>query len=301
MLGYIDAYISIFGKLTCKFEELSIVEDDQEVVVYAKKKLECIRDNIDVPESVVATSEINEEAPPEGSTASKIFLSNIACDDSACLTDNCGPITCDLSDLPGKCSINKYAHMCGIFKKNKKNLVKSINYLRSIFQMLNMLDNIFLELQNEYFQTTNNYNLYNRNGTVKVKDVEYTTKILNVINSQVDTIIKIDDSPLYSASTPHKSIRIYLGSSKYYTICQLDTFRIRKIEHEGANFLVVDIGEREFRIQYLKDSFTIEYVLDVLDFNFKSATQILECIKSNQELIKYWLIVVKKIYYNSNV
>jgi hypothetical protein len=164
-----------------------------------------------------------------------------------------------------------------------------------------MLDNIFLDLQNEYFQTTNNYNLYNRNGTVKVKDVEYTTKILNVINSQVDTIIKIDDSPLYSASTPHKSIRIYLGSSKYYTICQLDTFRIRKIEHEGANFLVVDIGEREFRIQYLKDSFTIEYVLDVLDFNFKSATQILECIKSNQELIKYWLIVVKKIYYNSNV
>ena len=106
------------------------------------------------------------------------------------------------------------------------NLLDSVNGLRSIFQLLNMLKELMVSMQKEYFEKINTYSLYNKSNNIDQTDVEFNNTLLDVTLRQFDSIIKTSNGILYSDKCSKKLIKVFLRSQKYYVLCEIDNFKI---------------------------------------------------------------------------
>ena len=226
---------------------------------------------------------------------------------------SCGKLSCKLccnantsSSLSSSdCATKSKEVLCGNLLDDLRdgncNLLDSINGLRSIFQLLNMLKELMVSMQKEYFEKINTYNLYNKSNIIDQTDVEFNNTLLDVTLRQFDSIIKTSNGILYSDRCSKKLIKVFLKNQKYYVLCEIDNFKIKKIKLDSSDFLVIDVGNIQYKIQYLKTDFSNETAIASWRFNFENTQNIIKSIDINQKLIKYWLKRIKKIYNISRV
>jgi hypothetical protein len=185
-------------------------------------------------------------------------------------------------------------------RDGKCNLLDSINGLRSIFQLLNMLKELMVSMQQEFFEKINVYNLHNMTNIIDQPDVEFNNALLDITLKQFDATIKTCNGILYSDRCSKKLIKVFLKTQKYYVLCEIDNFKIKKIKLDASYFLVIDIGKTQYKIQYLQSDFSNGTAIAAWTFNFNNTQNIIKSIDTNQKLIKYWLNQIKKIYNNCN-
>ena len=185
-----------------------------------------------------------------------------------------------------------------LFDSNKgdiENFNLSVNHLKSMFQIFNIIHDLMNELQKDYFHKINTYNLYDKTNNLNIIDLEYNNKLLDTTFKQFDSIIKSNNKLIFSETENSRSVKIFLSSGKFYHICNVDYLRIRKINHDQCYFLIIDIGKNNYKLQYLKPDFNNGNCLTIMKFNFQNIKNFLDSIISNQNNIKYWKNFLVKI------
>lgn len=230
----------------------------------------------------------------------KIALNNSEIKSIENISTNNSEINISLNNNSIKKDIN---NIYVLFNKNKgdiKNFNLSINHLKSMFQIFNVLHDLIDELQKDYFHKINSYNLYDKTSSISIIDLEYNNKLLDTTFKQFDSIIKSNNKLLFSETESNQTVKIFLSNGKFYNICTIDYLRIRKIEHNYCYFLIIDIGKNNYKLQYFKPDFINENCLNIMKFNFKNIKEFLDSIISNQKIIKYWINFTNKIVRDFN-
>lgn len=299
--------LTTFDKIFNKISDLCNITVDQKYIVlksiyYIRLSVKYIK-QCNIENTTTSTDSCNCGKPKCYMCAPKLY--------GKC---TCGKLSCTLcckidtsssySSSDCKKSIKSYKEesevLCGNLLEDLRNgncnLLESINGLRCMFQLLNMLKELMVSMQSDYFEKVNTYSLYNKANFIGQHDVEFNNKLLDITLKQFDSIIKTNNGILYSDRCAKKIVKVFLKNKKYYVLCEVDNFNIKKIKLDSSDFLAIDIGNTQYKIQYLRSDFTNETAVAAWKFNFSNTENVIKSIDINQQMIKYWLKRIKKIY-----
>jgi hypothetical protein len=193
--------------------------------------------------------------------------------------------------------VNNVLNPISLLKKNKKNLLSVIKGLKSIVQLFTMMINIFSEMQREYLQKINYYNLYDQSSTVNASDVEYNIKLITTSYEQLRAICSNKDNigtNIFNDTSDTHPILALLDDGTTFVLCTIDNFRVRLSTSNGFKVMIVDIGTKQYVVKFLKDTLDNSSTVVVMKENFNTLKAITYAILLNQKLITYWLKVIKE-------
>lgn len=192
---------------------------------------------------------------------------------------------------------NDVSNPISLLKKNKKNLLSAIKGLKSIVQLFTMMSNIFSEMQREYLQKINYYNLYDQSSTVNASDVEYNSKLITISYEQLRAICSNNNNigtNIFNDTSDTHPILALLDDGTTFVLCTIDNFRVRLSTSNGFKVMIVDIGTKQYVVKFLKDTLDNSSTVVVMKENFNTLKAITYAILLNQKLIAYWLKVIKE-------
>lgn len=189
-------------------------------------------------------------------------------------------------------------HSIDILKKNKKHVIPVLREMKNISHLLSMFNVILSEMQREYLQKINCYNLYDQSVEVNETDIEYHNKLAITSYKQLYSLLTNENSigsTIFDDSSDTKPIDVFLCDGSTYTICTIDNFRIRSETIDETETIIFDIGTLSYNIKYLKAGLDYDAVIVLMKENFSSIKSVLYAITSNQKIILHWLKVINKI------
>lgn len=200
--------------------------------------------------------------------------------------------------IPGPtCQLDQTSNPVNILKKNKKYLLMAVSGLKTIIQLLAMIETIFSEMKLEYLQKINCYNLYDRSLQVNENDVEFNEKLLTTSYDQLNLLISGKQNlgtGIFNDISDVQPIEVFLENGKAFILCTIDNFRVKLMELNGFNTLAVDIGKKRYYVKYLKSTLDNMSTIAIMKENFNSLKTILYAIQQNKKLILYWLNMLKE-------
>lgn len=200
--------------------------------------------------------------------------------------------------IPGPtCQLDQTSNPVNILKKNKKYLLMAVSGLKTIIQLLTMIETIFSEMKLEYLQKINCYNLYDRSLQVNENDVEFNEKLLTTSYDQLNLLISGKQNlgtGMFNDISDVQPIEVFLENGKAFILCTIDNFRVKLMELNGFNTLAVDIGKKRYYVKYLKSTLDNMSTIAIMKENFNSLKTILYAIQQNKKLILYWLNMLKE-------
>ena len=185
-----------------------------------------------------------------------------------------------------------------------KNLHKILDSMNSISYLLYMIKTILSEMQREYLQKINCYNLYDPSLTVNDIDVEYHNKLVNTSYKQLESLISNKDNIgciIFNEITDSHPIEVFFDDGKSFILCYIDNFRIRIAILDGIETIILDIGTKQFKIKKFKEGLDNSSVIIIMKQNFAEIKCILYSILSNQKSISHWLTILKLNNNNNNI
>lgn len=180
-----------------------------------------------------------------------------------------------------------------VLKKNKKYLEIAVNGLKSVAKLFSMINVILLEMQKEYLQKINCYNLYDQSSQVNANDVEYNVKLLTTSYAQLTSLISTGSS-IFNETTDTVPVEVFLDDGKTFVLCTVDNFRIRLSTTSGFKCILIDIGTHQYVVKILKESLDNGSTVLVMKENFNAVKNATHAIILNQKLIIYWLNVIRE-------
>ena len=217
------------------------------------------------------------------------------------------PLKCQLNDPPnclssspsdgplnGPLNCLKNSNQFEFLKKHKKYLKSIILGIKNIYQILNTLNVIIDEMQKEFLQKINCYNLYNPTSNVNSNDVEYNNKLLNTSFEQMTQLITNVDNNIFNPDMDIIPINIFLNNGKTIKLFSIDNFRIRLELINCFQCILIDIGNKQYKITFLKSTLDNAGATIILKNNFIELKSVLENIIINKKLMLHWLKLLKK-------
>ena len=180
-------------------------------------------------------------------------------------------------------------------KENKCNIEEVTKQLKCINHIYLMLITIFTELQRDYVQKINCYNLYDVSATASSTDNEYHNKLIQTIYNQITTLLSSSNLNIFNNESDTQEINVFLKNGKSFTLCIIDNIRVRLQNISGVKTLVVDIGLSQFLIKFLSDGITNGESTIIMKNNFISCKDIIYAIESNNKSIDYWIHKIHNI------
>lgn len=191
---------------------------------------------------------------------------------------------------------NQPVNHLDLLKRNKASLKIAISGIKNIYQLMAIIDLIFVEMQKEYLKKINSYSLYNPSLNVNLNDVEYNNKLLSTSYEQMSSLIKNSENKLFNLDTDTQPITAFLDDGTTFTLCTIDNFRFRLETINGFQYIIITIGTNQYKIKFLKSSIDNSEAVAIMRENHSMLKSVIEAIKLNQKLILYWLNILKKSY-----
>jgi hypothetical protein len=180
------------------------------------------------------------------------------------------------------------------FKKHKdcfKDIIKKIQKIVYIFKMLNI---IFTELQRNYVQKINCYNLYDLSIFSNLIDVEFHNKLIQTIFNQTKSLLEISGGGIFNQESDTQSIDVFLKNGSIFTLCIVDNLRVRLETVDNIKTLILDVGSSQFSIKFISESNTNDITIMIMKDNFAEVKKFIYSLFSNKKSINHWVKILKK-------
>ena len=181
-----------------------------------------------------------------------------------------------------------------LLKKNKNCLKEVTKKIKNIAYILKMLNIIFVELQRDYIQKINSYNLYDLNIPSSTTDIEYHNKLIQTIYNQTTSLLENAGSGIFNQESDTQPINVFLNNGSIFTLCIIDNIRIRLDIIDCVKTLIIDIGSSTFSVKFLVDGSTNEVTTIVMKDNFNQVKQFIYALLTNKKSILHWINLLKK-------
>jgi len=184
-----------------------------------------------------------------------------------------------------------------ILRDNKKLVLPVLKKMKEIAHLFIMIGVVLTEMQREYLQKINCYNLYDPSAEVNVTDIEYHNKLIDTSYKQILAFLTSEGSigsVVFDDESDTQDINVFLEDSTTFTICTIDNFRIRSEEVSGTQTVIFDIGTESYSAKHLREGANNSTVIDIMKDNFSAIKSILYAILTNKNILNHWLKVIRK-------
>jgi len=218
---------------------------------------------------------------------------NQECGENLCDTDVTYPFSegcgecCDVPSgcVDGECcsSSDVIEQFCSITKK-----------LEVILSQICMLNVILCELRKEFISKINCFALCDQDGCASTIDVDYENNMMWTTHLQIDSLITKNNC-LFTGTSDKHQVKIYLCNGKSLVICTLDNLKFSFEKCYGGSYILVYVGSKSYKLNFLTRCMTNSAAICVLKQNFCTVKMILMALESNRKVIEHWLNLVSNM------
>lgn len=159
-------------------------------------------------------------------------------------------------------------------------------------KQINILINIFKQLQKECVEKINSFSMARGDSCVNEIEIDYNNKITFIAYKQMESLV-MKNNCIFSGDKNTHQIKVYSDTGKSTTLCVIDNLKIKFNEEKNKKYINVTVGEKTYKIFLLKDKITFFEGIDILENNIKALKNILISLESNKKMINYWLNISK--------
>lgn len=184
-----------------------------------------------------------------------------------------------------------------ILRENKKLVIPILKEMKNIARLFDMLSVVLAEMQREYLQKINCYNLYNPTAEVNNTDIEYHNKLIDTSYKQILSFLTSEGSVgsiIFDDSSDTQDIKVFFDDNTTFTICTIDNFRIRSEEVSGTETVILDVGTENYSAKHLREGADNETVIEIMKDNFAAIKLAMYAISTNKNVLIHWLKVIRK-------
>lgn len=184
-----------------------------------------------------------------------------------------------------------------ILRENKKLVIPILKEMKNIAHLFDMLSVVLSEMQREYLQKINCYNLYDPTAEVNNTDIEYHNKLIDTSYKQILSFLTSEGSVgsiIFDDSSDTQDINVFFDDNTTFTICTIDNFRVRSEEVSGTETVILDVGTESYSAKHLREGADNETVIEIMKDNFAAIKSAMYAISTNKNVLIHWLKVIRK-------